>query len=102
MWDTLGVVTPSLRGLCCSSMALQVPAASWGLPTWVVVMVGMESVPRPVLTAADEQHEDRDIRDIQDIPCPLAMSTEQAVLEELRARIQSSAEVRGKTPEGSG
>lgn len=65
-----GCVTPSPGGLCslcCSSMALQVAAASWHLPACLGVMVGMEPVPRAVLRAAGEQRGDRDI---QDIPRP--------------------------------
>lgn len=59
-------------------------------------MVGIKPVPRSILTAAGEQHEDRDM---EDIPHPAAVGTEQAVLKELRSWMRSSAEVRGKIPE---
>lgn len=48
----------------------------WDLPTWVLVMVGMEPVPRSVLRADAEQHKDRDSQDTQDISCPAAVGTE--------------------------
>lgn len=55
-WATLRC-DPTPRGLWSlsrSSMALQVAAASWALPSWLVVMVGIEPVPRSVLTAAGD------------------------------------------------
>lgn len=75
MWNLRGRIIPSQRGpwsWCCSAAALEVAAASWALPRWVVVMVGIEPVSKSVPINC-EQYEDRDI---QDFPHPVAVGRE--------------------------